>query len=77
MAGDSFTAANISVTYAMSLGANHAGFALSDPEQSYLALTMGRDAYKRAFDRSHESIDVHSRSSAAIPLAPVWSVSDS
>ena len=57
MAGDSFTAADISVTYALSLGANHAGFALSDPEQSYLTRTMGRDAYKRAFDRSHESID--------------------
>jgi glutathione S-transferase len=43
MAGDQFTAADISVTYALNLGVNHAGFALSD-------------AYKRAFDRSHEGI---------------------
>lgn len=54
MAGNRFTAADISVTYALNLAANHAGFILSDAEQEYLARTMGRDAYKRAFDRSHE-----------------------
>ena len=56
MAGDRFTAADISVTYALNLGANHAGFVLSDLEEAYLARTMGRDAYKRAFDRSHEDV---------------------
>ena len=54
MAGERFTAADISVTYALNLGANHAGFVLSDAEHAYLARTTGRDAYKRAFDRSHE-----------------------
>ena len=56
MAGDGFTAADISVSYALSLGANHAGLALSDAEQAYLARTQARDAYKRAFDRSHEGV---------------------
>lgn len=54
MAGDRFTAADISVSFALRLGANHAGFALGDAEQAYLARTTARDAYKRAFDRSHE-----------------------
>lgn len=54
MAGGRFTAADISVSYALRLGANHAGFALSDDEQAYLARTTARDAYKRAFDRSHD-----------------------
>ena len=41
---------------ALRLGANHAGFALADAEQAYLARTTGREAYKRAFDRSHEGL---------------------
>ena len=56
MAGDRFTAADTSVTYALNLGARHAVFALSDAEQAYLARTTGRDAYKRALDRSHEGV---------------------
>ena len=56
MAGDRFTAADISVSYALNLGANHAGFGLSDAEQAYLARTMSRDAYKRALDHSHEGV---------------------
>ena len=54
MADNRFTAADISVTYALNLGANHAGIVLSDAEQAYLSRTTGRDAYKRAFDRSHD-----------------------
>jgi glutathione S-transferase len=56
MAGDRFTAADISVTYALHLGANHGGFLLGDAEQAFLARTKGRDAYKRAFERSHEGV---------------------
>jgi len=56
MAGDKFTAADISVTYALNLGANHAGLSLGDAEQAYLVRTMARDGYKRAFDRSHEGV---------------------
>jgi glutathione S-transferase len=56
IAGGRFTAADISMTYALNLGADHAGFVLSDPEVAYLARTTGRDANKRAFDRSHEGV---------------------
>lgn len=54
MAGERFTAADISVTYALNLGARHGVIVLSEPEQAYLARTTGRDAYRRAFERSHE-----------------------
>jgi glutathione S-transferase len=57
MAGDRFSAADISVTYALNLAANpHAGFALGDAEQAYVARTTARDAYKRAYERSHEGV---------------------
>ncbi|TAJ72214.1 MAG: glutathione S-transferase family protein [Phenylobacterium sp.] len=56
LAGEGFTAADISVTYALQLGSNHAGVTLSDAEQAYLARTTGRDAYRRAFERSHEGV---------------------
>jgi glutathione S-transferase len=56
MAGARFTAADISVTYALNLGVNHAGFVLGDAEHAYLARTMGRDAYKRAIARSHDGV---------------------
>lgn len=57
MAGDSFTAADISVAYALRLAANHAGFTLTDVEQAYLDRTTARDSYKRAFERSHEGLE--------------------
>lgn len=58
MAGERFTAADISVSFALNLAANHAGFALGEAEQAYLARTTARDAYKRAFARSHEGLAV-------------------
>lgn len=56
MAGDTFTAADISVTFALRLGAHHAVFPLTDAEQAYLARTTARDAYQRAYARSHEGV---------------------
>lgn len=56
IAGDRFAAADISVTYALSLGAKHAEVALGNAEQAYMVRTMGREAYMRAFDRSHEGL---------------------
>ncbi|MBW0152107.1 MAG: glutathione S-transferase C-terminal domain-containing protein, partial [Phenylobacterium sp.] len=58
MAGDRFTSADISVSYALRLAANHAGFTLTDAEQTYLTRTTSRDAYQRAFARSHEGVGV-------------------
>jgi len=57
LAGEAFTAADISVTYALNLGQRTCGLTLGDAEQAYLARTTGRDAYQRAMARSHEGLD--------------------
>jgi len=57
LAGEAFTAADISVTYALNLGLRHCDLTLDDAEQAYLARTTSRDAYKRAIERSHEGVD--------------------
>lgn len=57
LAGETFTAADISVTYALNLGQRNVGLTLGDAEQAYLARTTGRDAYKRAMARSHEGLN--------------------
>ncbi|MEP9357310.1 glutathione S-transferase family protein [Sphingomonas sp. KR3-1] len=50
MAGDSFTAADISVTYALQFARRAGGVALSDAERAYVARTTAREAYARAMD---------------------------
>jgi glutathione S-transferase len=50
MAGEAFTAADISVTYALRLARNFAGVALGEAEQAYMARTTGREGYRRALD---------------------------
>ena len=57
LAGEAFTAADISVTYALHLAERNCGITLGDAEQAYLARTTGRDAYKRAMERSHEGVN--------------------
>ncbi len=57
LAGEAFTAADISVTYALNLGQRTCGIVLGDAEQAYVARTTGRDAYKRAIERSHEGLN--------------------
>jgi glutathione S-transferase len=52
LAGETFTAADISVTYALELGKNHCGIVLGDAEQAYLARTTGREAHRTALERS-------------------------
>lgn len=56
LAGDRFTAADISVTYAFMLGQRHCDLTLSPTAGDYLARTTGRDAYGRALERSHEGV---------------------
>lgn len=48
VAGDSFTAADISVTYALELAQRSGGVELGEIEQAYVERTSGRDAYSRA-----------------------------
>jgi len=50
MAGEAFTAADISVTYALILAQKGGGVALGAAEMAYMARTTARDAYKRALE---------------------------
>jgi glutathione S-transferase len=50
LAGERFTAADISVTYALELAKRSGGVVLGEAESAYVARTSGRDAYKRAMD---------------------------
>jgi glutathione S-transferase len=50
MAGDSFTAADISVTYGLNLGFYMCGLRYEGPVPAYLDRVRGRDGYLRALD---------------------------
>src|SRR4249920_2392419 len=50
LAGQTFTAADISVTYALELARRSGGVILDEVERAYLARTRGREAYKRAME---------------------------
>ncbi|HEX4295034.1 MAG TPA: glutathione S-transferase family protein [Rhizomicrobium sp.] len=50
LAGEAFTAADISVTYALTLAQRAGGVVLGDAELAYMARTTGREAYKRALE---------------------------
>lgn len=53
MAGEAFTAADISVSYALDLSQKtKIGLELGEPEQAYLARTQARPAYRRALEKS-------------------------
>ena len=50
LAGDAFTAADLSVTYALEFAQRTGNAVLTELERDYVARTSGRDAYKRAMD---------------------------
>jgi glutathione S-transferase len=50
LAGEAFTAADISVTYALELARRFGGIALGAAERAYMARASGREAYQRAMD---------------------------
>jgi glutathione S-transferase len=50
LAGGTFTAADISVTYALEFAQRSGAAALGKAEQEYLARTSGRESYKRAME---------------------------
>ena len=50
MAGDTFTAADISISYALEFARRAGGVALTEAEQAYLKRTTARDGYKHAMD---------------------------
>ena len=53
MAGDSFTAADISVTYALQFAERTGNAVLTDTERAYIARNASRPAYGRAMDACH------------------------
>ena len=50
MAGEAFTAADISVTYALQFAERTGNAVLPEAERAYVARTTGRDGYQRAMD---------------------------
>jgi glutathione S-transferase len=50
LAGEAFTAADISVTYALELAERSGSFSLGEAERAYVARTSARDAYQRAME---------------------------
>ena len=50
LAGETFTAADISVTYALQLAQRAGGVTLGEAERAYVARTAAREAYKRAME---------------------------
>lgn len=51
MAGEAFTAADISISYALEFAEGPGGVTLTKAEQAYLERTTARPAYQRALDR--------------------------
>ena len=50
MAGNAFTAADISITYALQFARRAGGVPLTEAEEAYVARTTDRDGYRRAMD---------------------------
>jgi glutathione S-transferase len=50
LAGETFTAADISVAHALQFARKAGGFVLGEAEQAYMARVSGRAAYKRAME---------------------------
>jgi glutathione S-transferase len=56
LAGETFTAADISVAYALVLATKYGGITLGDAAQAYLDRTRAREAYRRALAKSVEAM---------------------
>lgn len=57
IAGEAFTAADISITYALEFGRRQGVLTLDATETAYLDRTMGREAYRRALDASMTGVE--------------------
>ena len=64
LAGETFTAADISVTYALELARRNVGYALGPLEQAYVARNRDRAGYLRAMAACHATRDWDARSAA-------------
>jgi glutathione S-transferase len=55
VAGESFTAADISVAYALLLARRAGGIIYGEVEEAYIERVTGRDSYKRAMNSCHDT----------------------
>jgi glutathione S-transferase len=69
LAGDTFTAADISVTYALELATRAGGVVLGAAERDYVARTSAREAYKRAMETCQATKAWAARAEAASEAA--------
>ena len=53
LAGERFTAADISVTYALEMAQRNARYPLGEAERAYVARTTARDGYRRTMEACH------------------------
>ena len=53
MAGEAFTAADISVGYALEMARKNVGFVFGDAEQAYMGRLREREGYQRALETCH------------------------
>lgn len=65
MAGDTFTAADISVTYALELAQRAGGVTLGATEQAYVDRTSAREGYRRAMGTCHATREWAARTAPA------------
>lgn len=65
LAGEAFTAADISVTYALEFAQRGGGVVLGEAEQAYVARNTGRDAYRRAMDVCKDTREWAERAAAS------------
>jgi glutathione S-transferase len=70
MAGELFTAADISVTYALELAYRAGGVTLGASERAYVARTSARQAYQRAMATCHATRAWAERSPPLDPRVP-------
>lgn len=65
LAGETFTAADISVTYALELAERAGGVTLGEAERAYVTRTGGREAYKQAMETCQSTKAWAARAAAA------------
>jgi glutathione S-transferase len=65
LAGDRFTAADISVVYALELAKRNVHYPFGEAEQAYIARANARDGYKRCMAACHATRGWAERSAAA------------
>lgn len=55
MAGETFTAADVAVTYSLEFAHGSGGYSLDRPEQAYVERTTTRAAYQRVVAACHDT----------------------